>query len=42
VQFALDNGIPLSTNQYRFDLADGIDWSRLRVIDPCVAQDTCP
>jgi hypothetical protein len=42
LQFAIANGIPLSTNQYRFDLSDGVDWSRLRVIDPCVAQGNCP
>jgi hypothetical protein len=27
--------------KYVFDLAPGVDWSRLRVIDPCVARDAC-
>jgi hypothetical protein len=43
VELAIEYGIPLSTNQYRLELAEGIDWTtRLRVIDPCVAQGTCP
>jgi hypothetical protein len=26
---------------YYFNLRDGVDWSKLRVVDPCVAQKTC-
>lgn len=43
VQYAIAQGLPLlGGSQYQFPLADGVDWSRLRVIDPCVAQGTCP
>jgi hypothetical protein len=41
VEFAKAQGIPLSVNQYQFPLAEGVDWSRLRVIDPCETQGTC-
>ncbi len=27
--------------QYIFNLSGGVDWSRLRVIDPCVTEHTC-
>ena len=26
---------------YYFDVQSGVDWSKLRVVDPCVAQKTC-
>jgi hypothetical protein len=36
-------GVPYysPTNKYVFNLKDGVDWSRLRVVDPCVSQGTC-
>lgn len=43
VGYAQGQGIPLSGNsQYRLDYSQGIDWTRLRVIDPCEAQGNCP
>lgn len=43
IELAIEYGIPLSTNQYRLELADEIDWAtRLRVLDPCVAQGSRP
>ena len=38
---ATDADISLSGGTYYFNLASGVDWSRLRVLDPCVAQGTC-
>jgi hypothetical protein len=34
-------GVTAYQGKYIFDLAPGVDWSRLRVIEPCVAQGTC-
>jgi hypothetical protein len=34
-------GVTPYNGKYVFDAAPGVDWSRLRVIDPCVAQGTC-
>lgn len=34
-------GVILYNDQYVFKVHDGVDWSRLRVIDPCVTQKTC-
>ena len=34
-------GVSLSSGKAVFDVASGVDWSRLRVVDPCVAQRTC-
>ena len=36
-----DGDISQSGGTYYFNLASGVDWSRLRVLDPCVAQGTC-
>ncbi|TIC81201.1 hypothetical protein [Crenobacter intestini] len=41
ITFAQLQGIPNAGNQYRFPLKDGVDWTRLKVLDPCVAQGTC-
>lgn len=32
---------PFDGGRYAFDVASGVDWSRLRVLDPCVSQGTC-
>jgi Concanavalin A-like lectin/glucanases superfamily len=34
-------GVGLSDGKVVFDVASGVNWSRLRVVDPCVAQRTC-
>jgi hypothetical protein len=34
-------GVTSSGGIYDFDLASGVDWTRLRMIDPCVSQHTC-
>ena len=34
-------GVAVYKGKYVFDLATGVDWSRMRVIDPCVSQGTC-
>jgi hypothetical protein len=34
-------GISAYAGKYVFDLATGVDWSRMRVIDPCVSQGAC-
>jgi hypothetical protein len=34
-------GVAAWNGKYIFDMAAGVDWSRLRVVDPCVAQRTC-
>jgi hypothetical protein len=36
-----DPDIFQSGGTYYFNLASGVDWSRLRVLDPCVAQGSC-
>jgi hypothetical protein len=42
VAFAQKAGIPKSSDgTYELDLNGGVDWSKLRVIDPCVTQRTC-
>jgi hypothetical protein len=47
VRFARANNIPSSHDSsidrtvYRFDLDSGVDWSRLRVIHPCVTAKDC-
>ena len=42
VTFAQLNNIPFANGQqYRFPLQAGVDWTRLKVLDPCVAQGTC-
>ena len=42
-QGAVSQGqISVSSGRYYFDLNTGVDWSRLRVLDPCVAKGTCP
>lgn len=34
-------GVSRYKGRYIFDIAEGVDWSRLRVIDPCVARGSC-
>jgi hypothetical protein len=34
-------GVSVYNGQYVFNLAGGVDWTRLRIIDPCVTQRTC-
>jgi len=34
-------GVTPYAGKYVFDVAPGVNWSRLRVIDPCVASGTC-
>jgi hypothetical protein len=34
-------GVAPYRGRYVFDLAPGVDWSRLRVIDPCVTSGAC-
>jgi hypothetical protein len=34
-------GVTVNDGKVVFDIASGVDWSRLRVIDPCVTQRTC-
>ncbi|MET0615666.1 MAG: hypothetical protein ABW142_09480 [Thermoleophilaceae bacterium] len=34
-------GVSLYNGKYVLDLAPGVDWSRLRVIDPCVTSGSC-
>jgi hypothetical protein len=34
-------GVSLYNGKYVFDVASGVDWSRLRAVDPCVTQGTC-
>ena len=34
-------GIAISAGRYVFDLAKGVDWSRLRVVDPCLTRHVC-
>jgi hypothetical protein len=43
VAYAKSLGFPLVGNsQYRLDYSKGVDWTRLRVLDPCVTQQNCP
>lgn len=42
VAFARNNGLPSYNGDYRFDLAEGVDWTKyLRIIDPCETLGTC-
>ena len=42
VTFAHDAGLlPNPDGRYVLDIGTGVDWSRLRVLDPCVSQGTC-
>jgi hypothetical protein len=34
-------GVTPYNGKYVFDLAAGVDWSRMRVIDPCVSRGGC-
>jgi hypothetical protein len=34
-------GVASHNGRYLFDVNGGVDWSRLRVIDPCVTKGTC-
>jgi hypothetical protein len=41
--WAQQQALPTWNGDYVMSLKDGVDWAgRLRVIDPCVAQGTCP
>jgi hypothetical protein len=42
VIFAQQVGIPSYNGVYIFDLNTGVDWSRLRIVDPCVTRGDCP
>jgi hypothetical protein len=39
--FARKHGVPGHNGTYSFDIRDGVDWSRLRVVDPCVSRGAC-
>jgi hypothetical protein len=41
VTYAREHGLPNYKGLYIFDMEAGVDWSRLAVVDPCVARDTC-
>ena len=41
VRFARENNLPRWNGHYVFAVRGDIDWSRLRVLDPCVSQGTC-
>jgi hypothetical protein len=42
VKFArIQPGVTSHNGTYNFDLHDGVDWSRLRAIDPCVTNSSC-
>jgi hypothetical protein len=47
VRYAKRNELPSSFHDeiqrelYRFDVADSVDWTQLRVIDPCVSAGDC-
>lgn len=42
VKFAQSqSGVAYYNGLYVFHVADGVDWTRFRVIDPCVSQGTC-
>jgi len=34
-------GVTPYKGKYVFDLAAGVDWSRMRVVDPCVSRGGC-
>lgn len=34
-------GLAPFSGMYAFDIASGVDWSRFRVLDPCVSRGTC-
>ena len=34
-------GLRAWNGMYAFDIGSGVDWTRLRVVDPCVSQGTC-
>ena len=40
-QFARAAGIPTWNGMHVFNLQDGVDWTRLRLIAPCVSSGTC-
>lgn len=42
VTFAREAGVTSYNGVFIFDLNSGVDWSRLRVIDPCVTRGDCP
>jgi hypothetical protein len=43
VAYARSQGFTLvGDSQYRLDYSKGIDWTRLRVLDPCVTEQNCP
>jgi hypothetical protein len=39
--FARAAGVPTWNGMYVFNLQDGVDWSRLRLVAPCVSAGTC-
>jgi hypothetical protein len=41
VRFARRNGARRYEGKYILDLRDGVDWRRLRVVDPCVTRGSC-
>jgi hypothetical protein len=45
VTYAREHGLPSWTSdgrtKYLFDMESGVDWSRLRVVNPCVSRGTC-
>jgi hypothetical protein len=41
VTFASEHGLPSHDGTYVYNIRDGVDWSRLRVVAPCVARATC-
>ena len=42
VKFAQSqSGVAYYNGLYVFHVADGVDWTRFRVIDLCVSQGTC-
>ena len=41
VTFARRSGVPGWNGVHSFDIASAVDWSRLRVVDPCVSLGSC-
>jgi hypothetical protein len=41
VAYAREHRVPEHDGRYVFDMRSGVDWSRLRVIDPCVSRGSC-
>ena len=41
VRFGRQNNLPMWDGKYVFRIRDGVDWSRMKVVDPCVTQGTC-